>query len=468
MTPSEGPSRSVAVVGGGWAGLAAATRLTQAGLACTLFEASKTFGGRARRVPWTANDGREIALDNGQHILIGAYRHTLALLQALGVDEDRAFERTPLHLVGANGLRLKASTHRAPWHLVAMILTARGLGIDDRIAIAMFMQRAKRRGWTLEDDCTVEALFAAWHQPALLVHRVWEPLCIAALNTPMEVASAQVFLNVLRDSLGADARSSDLLLPRVDLGGLLPDLAERFLRSSARAGTRIQNLLVDDDGVLLASGTATRVDAPRRFDAAVLATPPGEAARLLSAMGLRDPRYRDPIAACEAFRFQPIVTVYLLYRERPRWPARMIALESAPHVDHFGQWAFDRSDRVAADPRPHDPVAGLGLVAVVISADGAHREIENRALIAAVAAQIAMQCGMPSQPIDARIIVEKRATFACTPSLPRPDIDTPHRRLVLAGDYVAEADPTTHYPATLEAAVISGTRAADRLIASLR
>ena len=472
--PQEPGSRQVAVVGGGWAGLAAATRLVGAGHACTLFEASRTFGGRARRVPWTTDGDRRIALDNGQHILIGAYRHTLALLHTLGVDEPEAFERTPLHLVGTIGLRLKASGHRAPWHLIVMILTARGLGIDDRWAIASFMQRAKRRGWTLEDDCTVEALFAAWNQPALLVRRVWEPLCIAALNTPMEIASAQVFLNVLRDSLGADARSSDLLLPRVDLGGLLPDLAERFVGhaspsgSSARLGTRIQNLLVDDDGVALASGTATQVDAPRRFEAAVIATPPGEAARLMSAMALRDPRYRAVVAACEAFRFQPIVTVYLLYRERPRWPARMIALEPAPHVDHFGQWAFDRSDRVAGDPRPHDPSGGLGLIAVVISAEGVHRELENRALIAAVAVQMAAQCGMPSQPIDARIIVEKRATFACTPSLVRPDIDTPSPRLVLAGDYVAAADPRTHYPATLEAAVISGERAADRLIDVLK
>lgn len=467
-------SARVAIVGSGWAGLAAAVRLSDAGVACAVFEASRTLGGRARRVPWTTVDGREVALDNGQHILIGAYVRTLALLRHLGVDAEAAFERTPLHLVGANGLRLKASTQKAPWHLVAMILTAKGLGIDERWSIAAFMLRAQRLHWTLADDCTVAALFEAWHQPILLVHKVWEPLCVAALNTPTAIASAQVFLNVLRDSLGGSARDSDLLLPRADLGGLLPDAAIAFLGrrtgapSTVHAGERIQNLRVDDAGASLASGTATAVGALQRFDAVVLATPPTETARLIAPMALRDVRYRSLVETLEGFAWQPIVTVYLLYREPPTWPARMLALESAPYVDHFGQWAFDRSERLRSAGRANDPAAGMGLVAVVISAEGAHREIDNAVLIAAVARQLATQCGMPSQPLDARIITEKRATYASTPALVRPDGTTPHARLVIAGDYVAEADPTTHYPATLEAAVISGERAADRLLAALR
>jgi hypothetical protein len=68
-------------------------------------------------------------------------------------------------------------------------------------------------------------------------------------------------------------------------------------------------------------------------------------------------------------------------------------------------------------------------------------------------------------PLDARLIVEKRATFACLPALTRPDGTTPHPRLVMAGDHVADADRTSHYPATLEGAVIAGQSAADRLIA---
>ena len=464
------PSR-IAVIGGGWAGLAAAVRLAEAGIACTVFEASKTLGGRARRVLWQTIDGREIALDNGQHILIGAYRHTLALLATLGVNPDNAFERTPLAIVSTSGFELRASRHRAPWHLVAGILTARMLNLDERWAITSFMLRARRSAWTLQADRTVDGLLDAWEQPATLSSKLWAPLCIAALNTTSDIASAQVFLNVLRDSLGAGARDSDLLLPRVDLGSLLPDAAAAFLTrrasvaSEIRLGARIQNLKVEERGVSISSGSATDLEDSERFDGAVLAVPPYEAVRLLTPTALRDPRYRSLIASCEAFEFQPIVTAYLQYRDPPRWPARMLALEPAPHLDLFGQWAFNRSERLDVQD-PHQPNAPQGLVAVVISADGAHRELEQSELLATIAKQLATQCAMPSQPLDARLIIEKRATFACLPGLARPDVTTPHSHLLIAGDHVADAEPASHYPATLEAAVISGQRAAESLIAA--
>lgn len=444
-------------------------RLDQAGFACTVFEASKTLGGRARRVPWQTAEGREIALDNGQHILIGAYRHTLGLLSKLGVNLDDAFERTPLAIVSASGFELRASRHRAPWHLAVGILKARMLNLDERWAMVSFMLRAKRIDWTLASDCAVDALLDSWEQPATLSRKLWAPLCIAALNTTSDIASAQVFLNVLRDSLGAQARDSDLLLPLVDLGSLLPDATAAFLKHGAseiRLGARIQNLKLDQHGVSIASGSATDLSDSERFDGAVLAVPPYEAVRLLTPTALRDERYRLLIETCEAFEFQPIVTAYLQYRDPPQWPARMLALEPAPHLDVFGQWAFNRSERLHDRVAPGSP-APRGLVAVVISADGSHRELEQSELLATIEKQLATQCGMPSQSLDARLIVEKRATFACTPALARPDVETPHPHLVIAGDYVGQATPTTHYPATLEAALISGQRAAERLIAAL-
>ena len=222
----------------------------------------------------------------------------------------------------------------------------------------------------------------------------------------------------------------------------------------------------------IASGSTTDLAGSEQFDGAVLAVPPYEAVRLLTPTALRDPRYRTLIARCEALEFQPIVTAYLQYRDPPRWPARMLALDPAPHLDLFGQWAFDRSERL--DDRglhkrdSHKPNAPQGLVAVVISADGAHREFEQSELLAAIARQLATQCGMPSQPLDARLIIEKRATFACTPALMRPEVETPHPHLMIAGDHVACAEPVSHYPATLEAAILSGQRAAATLIAALQ
>lgn len=451
--------RSVAIIGAGWAGLSAAVRLDEAGFACTVFEASRAFGGRARHVEWAPADGHTLALDNGQHILIGAYRETLALLADLGINEALAFERTTMRLIGSGGFELRAPRWSAPWHLLAAIVTARGLAWSDRIALFGFVRQARRIAWTLASDCSVAALLDAWRQPPALARALWAPLCIAALNTPVAIASAQVFLNVLRDSLGAARDASDFLIPRVDLGALLPAAAISRLhdRADLRPGRRVQSIELDADGVTIASGTSNDGLQTEHFDAAVLAVPAPEAARLLTPITMRDARFASLVAACERFVFQPIVTAYLIYLTAPRWSATMMALANDPVRGLFGQWAFDRSHLMTED--------GHGLVVVVISAEGPHRELDAPALIEALALQLAVQLGMRERPLDAHVITEKRATFACVPDLIRPGSETPHPHLALAGDYTAPPDRLLHYPATLEAAVASG-RAAARVIAA--
>ena len=123
--------KRVAVIGAGWSGLAAAVRLSSAGLPVTVFEASRQLGGRARRV---SIEGQH--LDNGQHILIGAYRSTLDLLRELGSDPDRVLLRQPLDLRYADGFRMHASRLPAPLHLAWALAGARGLSWTERLGAA--------------------------------------------------------------------------------------------------------------------------------------------------------------------------------------------------------------------------------------------------------------------------------------------------------------------------------------------
>ena len=104
----------VAVVGAGWAGLAAAATLAERGHPVTVFEASRSLGGRARRV---TIDG--VDLDNGQHILIGAYAEALRLMRLVGADPERLLVRLPLELRYASGFHLRAPPLPAPLHLLA-------------------------------------------------------------------------------------------------------------------------------------------------------------------------------------------------------------------------------------------------------------------------------------------------------------------------------------------------------------
>jgi predicted NAD/FAD-binding protein len=191
-------AKKIAVIGGGWAGCAAAVELSSDGHLVTLFESARTLGGRARRVEF---EGK--TLDNGQHILLGAYTETLRLLRTVGIDPDAALLRLPLQMRypdTSGGMNFVAPRLPAPLHLLAALWRARGLAREDKLALARFSTTARWMAWQLHTDCSVAELLDRFDQTERLIKLMWRPLCIAALNTPPERASAQVFLNVLRRS----------------------------------------------------------------------------------------------------------------------------------------------------------------------------------------------------------------------------------------------------------------------------
>jgi len=212
----------VAVIGAGYAGLACAVELARAGVHVTVFERSHTLGGRARVV----HKDHHWRVDNGQHILIGAYGELTRLMRLTGCS-PKQLAHLPLTLHVPDRLQLKAASLPAPFHLAVGLLRARGLSWADRLAMLRLMRWLKKRSFRVPADMTVTGLLQATRQTPPLVQLVWEPLCVAALNTPAAEADAQVFANVLRDSLAAGAAASELLLPRVDLSELFPVPAAR-------------------------------------------------------------------------------------------------------------------------------------------------------------------------------------------------------------------------------------------------
>ncbi len=432
-------ARRVAVIGGGWSGLAAALELVDRGCRVDLFEVAPQLGGRARRLDIVLGDSR-FALDNGQHLLIGAYRATLDLMRRVGVDPDAAFIRQPFALRYPDGFVLQAARLPAPLHLAAALLTARGLAWSARWDMALAVEQWKRAGWRAESELSAAALVVG--QPSVLIDRVWEPLCVAALNVRLREASAQVFLNVLRDSLGADRAASDMLLARADLSSLLPDAAYQALNaSSAKVHLRapIQRLYRRGDTWLLV-GRATETPA----DSVVLALPPDRAAALLQSVP--DAGELAPaIAQLRAVQAAPIATVFLRYASGTRLPHAVSALVECQAKQHFGQWVFDRG---ALDPRCD------GVISVVISADRPHQSSGHPPLAAAVAAQLTTLFGLP-QPLATRVVEDKRATIVPAPGMVRPPERLPCNGLLLAGD--AADSP---YPSTIEGSVRSGLAAA--------
>ena len=431
----------VAVIGAGYAGLACAVELARAGVHVTVFERSHTLGGRARVV----HKDHHWRVDNGQHILIGAYTELTRLLRLTGCS-PKQLAHLPLTLHIPGRLRLKAAALPAPFHLVAGLLRAKGLGWSDRWAMLRLMRWLKKRDYRLPPDMTVSAMLQETRQTAALIELVWIPLCVAALNTPANEAAAQIFANVLRDSLAGSAADSELLIPRVDLSELFPVPAARYLatrRGKLRTGNAIDAIRPVDGGFRLEGDPGSQP-----WPQVVVATAPYHASTLLASTGQCD----RLAAQIDALPHEPIVSVYLALGKGFSLTEPMIGLVSGS-VAKPAQWAFDRGQLGGPE----------GLIACVISARGPHEELPRDELILATLAQLEGQLGrrLPA-PEWSQVIVEKRATIACRPGIFRPSMRTPLRGLWLAGDYLESP-----YPATLESAVRSGTACAAALLAEL-
>ena len=427
-------NQSVAVIGAGYAGLACAVDLASAGIKVSVFERSHVLGGRARVV---VKNGHRV--DNGQHILVGAYTELARFLRQTRVS-PKVLLRLPLTLSTPGRFHLEAAGLPAPLHLLLGLLRARGMAWADRLAVVRLTRQLAQRGFRVAPTQTVRGLLHETRQTPCAVAWVWEPLCVAALNTPIEAASAQVFANVLRDTVAAHADASELLIPRVDLSELFPVPAARYLatrRGRLCTGTTVKAIERVNNRFRLRGEPAIRED----FDQVVIATAPYHTPMLLRSLGGCERLARQ----IEALEHEPITTVYLALGHTLCLPAPMLLLADGP-----AQWVFDRGQLGGE----------AGLLACVISTHGDHEKHSRDALEIAIHQQLERELGrrLPP-PAWALSVVERRATIACRPGIIRPPNATPVPGVWLAGDYI-----DSPYPATLESAVRAGAAAAAGVI----
>ncbi len=431
----------IAIIGAGWAGMAAAVEATQAGHHAIVFEASREVGGRARAVNSALPDGTPVTLDNGQHILIGAYSETLRLLRRVGVQPDIALLRRPMTLVFPDGQGLRFPAWPTPLDALAGIVAARGWSVVDKWSLLRVATGWQIDGFQCGAATSVAQLCHAL-SPRVMAELI-EPLCVSALNTPAGRASAQVFLRVMQDALFGVQGGSNLLLPRVDLSELFPQAAARWLierGGQLRLGMRVDSVLPQGSQWQLQGDV---------FDAVIFATSASESVRALenSAQAAPDSianKIRHWTQITHALQFEAITTVYAwgpyAVLPHPMLTLRSNAATQTPNSTSPpapAQFVFDRGQFGG----PH------GLLAFVVSASMGDRET----LQAQVLVQAQQQLGLTLQAVQT--IVEKRATFACTPGLQRPAQNIAPGLLV-CGDYVAGP-----YPATLEGAVRSAMAA---------
>jgi squalene-associated FAD-dependent desaturase len=398
---------------------------TDVGHAITLYEMAAHGGGRARSVPL-----QHAELDNGQHILIGAYSETLRLMRLVGQGPAQVLDRRPLELLYPDGSGLRLPRGPASVVFAWAVMRARGWSWRERWSLLALALQWQRSGMRNPGVNTVDELCA--QLPPRVRADLIDPLCIAALNTPAAQASATVFLRVLADALFGASGSSDLLLPRAGLSRVFPVPAIAWLdaRGVKRCfGQRVQSLSRGGADGWLIDGEP--------FDVVVLACSAVEAARLAA------PWNSAWSQQASALRYEPIATVYL-HRGQAPLPRPMVALRSAAQAP--AQFAFDLG-LLGQQP---------DVVAFVVS--GARDWIERGLDALSTAIQQQAMHALPlsfatKPPAVLHSTMERRATFACTPDLARPAMQIA-AGLWAAGDYVEGP-----YPATLEGAVRSAVRA---------
>ena len=442
----------VVVVGGGFAGLAAGTLLAEHGVRVLVLEARARLGGRA-----TAFDDRDTgeAVDNGQHVMFGCYRQTLAFLERIGAQQNvRIQDALEIPFVARTGERsvLRCPRWPPPLHLLGGVLGWNALPLRDRLSALRLAPALFRTQRPPAAPGTVAAWLARQHQSERLIAALWEPLAIAALNQPIADAEAAPFVRILWEMFGGGRSAASLVLPARPLDEMYAEPARAFIEShggAVRTGA-LARVIATPDGPAAVDVRTRRAgssdEAVERIVASqVIAAVPWHALRNL----VPDPpaALAPVIGAAAAMRSMPIVTVNL-------WYDRVVMDD--PFVGLIGrtvQWVFDKR-RAFGESSSH--------LSLVVSAAGSVVPLSRDDLVALAAREVreTLPAARGATLVRASVVREKQATFSLAAGQPaRPANRTTVPGFFLAGDWT-----DTGLPGTIESAVVSGHAAARAIL----
>lgn len=438
------------VIGGGFAGLSAAVRLVQRGARVVVVEARRQLGGRvtAFRDPQSGE-----WVDNGQHLMLGCYRETLAFLDAIGA-RDRVDVQPSLAVpfvdLDGHATTLECPPLPSPFHLLGGLLEWDALGLKDRLSAfhllgpirAAVSELGGARRHAASPGESVENWLIRNGQTARLREMLWDPLAVAALNQSPSRAAAPYFSRVLAEMLSAGPAGSSIVLPLAPLHEVCAEPARRWLeaRGSRVLAGRAARIAVEQGQVRRVRAGGDEF-APR----AVVAAVQWHALPMLFE-GDRAPLTAVLDAAART-RPSPIVTVNLWTRG-PELEAPFVGLPG-----RTVQWVFDK--RVILG-------RGASHLSLVSSAADHLDSCSNEAVVRLAIEEVAsaLPTVRANRVVRANVVRERRATFSLAPGEPaRPAVRTTVSGLFLAGDWI-----DTGLPGTIESAVRSGHAAAEAIL----
>lgn len=442
--------KTVLIIGGGFAGLAAAVALTEKGCQVTVLEKRRILGGRAYSL---TDEATGVSVDNGQHVMLGCFTETLRFLTTIGAVPKLSFQESlEIHFAGPDGLQgaLQCPRLPAPLHLISGLLFLPTVSLKDRLKMA-------RVAWSLLsrtppevlDRRTVKEWLTSLGQSEEAQSHFWNVFAIAALNENPHVGSAALYKEVLHRAFFSTRKASCLVLSAVGLSALYADDARLFLEQRGGrvlTNTAVKKIIVEGERVAgLSLSAPGGDDRTMTADAYISAAPPFALVRLLP----EDLLTRDPyFQMITKLLPSPILSIHLWF-DRPITPHAVVAL-----LDTSIQWLFNKKKILREEGTPE------GYVTLVVS--GAYRLItQSNEEIIRIALKDLTACfphALEAKLLRSHVVKEKEATIspAAGTLVLRPSQRSPLANFYLAGDWTA-----TGLPATIESAVLSGHRCAD-------
>jgi hydroxysqualene dehydroxylase len=434
-------NNDVIVIGGGFAGLSAATALAEKGVRGLVFEARPSLGGRASAFIDPSTGER---VDNGQHVLTGAYRETFRFLRRLGTESHVYLQPgLAVDIIDRDGRtsRLACPAIPPPLHLLVGALRWKAIGWRDRFALARLRNGGRRDA---DPHATVRQ-WLEWHgQTPRLIELLWEPLAVAALNQSIDEAAGVSFGAVLQRTFTTERTDSSLGLLRRALDELYTIPSVAYIES--RGGEVRTN---SPARIQVESAALVRVRQEMYRPRAVICATAWYS--LPAVFEGHCGALSDVIQAAESTGASPIVTVNLWF-DRPVTSSTFVGLPGRAM-----QWVFDKR-ALFGESSSHLSLVSSGAGALV------NRRNEELVALALEELKAALPLVRSATLRRAVVVREKRATFSVAPGQPaRPATRTSIPGLFLAGDWIE-----TGLPATIESAVVSGHAAADAVVEFLR
>jgi zeta-carotene desaturase len=458
-------NKKVIIIGGGFAGLSAATSLAAQGFSVTVLEGRQVLGGRAYSFidPQTGD-----SVDNGQHLFMGCYRETQTFLKRINTLHHLHFQKNlTVNFVGDNQRQAKLFCWPlpSPFHLLSGLIGLSTVSWADRFRLLYVYKGLKdaERNPEMLQGITVEQWLILCKQSEQVRRYLWDLIAIATLNEDPKIASAAPFAVVLRQAFFEKREASSLGLSRVGLSDLYVNAAQQFIQD--RGGevltkSPVAELEIHDNrarGVVLRDGT--------RFEADWIISAVSAAACLkLIPPALRE---QEPVFERMAqLRYAPIISLHLWF-DREISGKTIVGL-----LDTHIQWFFNKSKILKDSPSSQrekfilspETQESFGdrrhYISLVISGAHAFTEWPEKKLLAMALEELRRLFPQAREAslVRSLVIKENQATLSPTVNSDalRPPNQSPLANLLIAGDWT-----NTGLPATIESACLSGHACSD-------